>query len=120
MPELFNVLPPAQAYALLLRHFEPRVRAEEVDTASALDRVLAEPIASPADLPSPRSALPSRRPTCAPRSARSAATTSRAWVRCSRPSERSSQPFDDRRPVQHLAGTLQRLRTVVLCSSVYQ
>ncbi|HEX6511182.1 MAG TPA: molybdopterin molybdenumtransferase MoeA, partial [Chloroflexota bacterium] len=52
MPELFNVLPPAEAYALFLRHFEPRVQLQVVDTAEALDRVTAEAITSPADLPS--------------------------------------------------------------------
>jgi len=52
VPELFNVLPPAEAYALLLRHFRPRVCAEVVDTAAALDRVAAEAVLAPADLPS--------------------------------------------------------------------
>ncbi|HEY8691305.1 MAG TPA: gephyrin-like molybdotransferase Glp [Chloroflexota bacterium] len=52
MPELFNVLPPAEAYALFLRHFCPEPRPEHVETATALDRVTAEPILSPSDLPS--------------------------------------------------------------------
>jgi molybdopterin molybdotransferase len=52
VPELFNVRPPAEAYALLLRHLRPRVCPEVVDTAAALDRVTAEPVLSPADLPS--------------------------------------------------------------------
>jgi len=51
MPELFNVLPPAAAYALFLRHFRPRVEGEEVLTVDALDRVLAETVISQGDLP---------------------------------------------------------------------
>jgi molybdopterin molybdotransferase len=52
MPELFNVLPPAEARALFLRHFRPCVRAEVVETAAALGRVTAEAIRAPSDLPS--------------------------------------------------------------------
>jgi molybdopterin molybdotransferase len=52
MPELFNVLPPDQAYELFRRHFRPRVSAELVDTEAALDRVTAGPVLAPADLPS--------------------------------------------------------------------
>lgn len=52
MPELFNVLPPAEAYALFLRHFAVEVRSETVRTADALDRVTACAVYSPADLPS--------------------------------------------------------------------
>ncbi|MDE3075144.1 MAG: molybdopterin molybdotransferase MoeA [Chloroflexota bacterium] len=51
MPELFNVLPPKEAYALFLQHFEPMVRREAVPTTDALDRVTAEAIHSPSDLP---------------------------------------------------------------------
>ncbi|HEU0167474.1 MAG TPA: molybdopterin molybdenumtransferase MoeA, partial [Chloroflexota bacterium] len=51
MPELFNVLPPADAYALFLKHFQAGVQSEEVPTAEALDRVLAEAVVAPADLP---------------------------------------------------------------------
>jgi molybdopterin molybdotransferase len=51
MAELFNVLPPDQAYALFLRHFQPSVATEEVATVDALSRVLAAGISSPTDLP---------------------------------------------------------------------
>jgi molybdopterin molybdotransferase len=52
MPELFNVLPPAAAYAVFLRHFRPEPRAESIDTADALGRVTALPILAYEDLPS--------------------------------------------------------------------
>ncbi|HVA23324.1 MAG TPA: gephyrin-like molybdotransferase Glp [Chloroflexota bacterium] len=52
MPELFNVLPPAEAYALFLRHFRPEPCSETVETTDALDRVTAQSILSPSDLPS--------------------------------------------------------------------
>ena len=52
MPELFNVLPPAEAYALFLRHFRAEPRSESVPTLDALDRVTAAPIPAAADLPS--------------------------------------------------------------------
>ncbi|HLG71154.1 MAG TPA: gephyrin-like molybdotransferase Glp [Chloroflexota bacterium] len=51
VPELFNVLPPDEAYQLFLRHFEPIVRREAVPTAAALDRVTALPVLSYEDLP---------------------------------------------------------------------
>lgn len=51
MPELFSVLPPAEAYALFLRHFRPKPAATEAATMDALDRVLAETVLAPADLP---------------------------------------------------------------------
>ncbi|MBV8084531.1 MAG: molybdopterin molybdotransferase MoeA [Chloroflexi bacterium] len=51
MPELFNVLPPAEAYRVFLRHFQGCVETEEVATAEALDRVLADAVTAPADLP---------------------------------------------------------------------
>jgi molybdopterin molybdotransferase len=51
MPELFNVLPPAEAYDLFLRHFRPWLCKETIPTAEALDRVTAEAIRSPSDLP---------------------------------------------------------------------
>src|SRR4051794_10284433 len=51
MPELFNVLPPAAAYATFLAQFRPWTEWEDVDTESALDRVTAAEVVSPADLP---------------------------------------------------------------------
>lgn len=51
MPELFNVLPPAEAYGLFVRHFRAVVQPETVRTDEALDRVTTEAICSPADLP---------------------------------------------------------------------
>ena len=51
MPELFNVLPPAEAYALFLRHFRAEPASEIVATAEAMDRVTAARVLSPADLP---------------------------------------------------------------------
>ncbi len=51
MPELFNVLPPAQAYERFLQHFRPAVRMEDVPTAEALGRVLVQAITAPSDLP---------------------------------------------------------------------
>src|SRR5688572_13818791 len=56
--ELFNVLTPADAYAVLERHLPLEVRTERVPTAEALGRVLAEDLRSPGDLPSfPRSTM---------------------------------------------------------------
>ena len=58
MPELFTVLPPAEALGVLLGLLPLRVRAEAVSTADALDRVLAEPLTAPSSLPSfPRSTV---------------------------------------------------------------
>ncbi len=58
MPEFFNVLPPAEALAVLRQHLRPRVEAERVATSDALGRVTAEDILSPEDLPAfPRSAM---------------------------------------------------------------
>src|SRR5438270_13597227 len=51
MPELFNVLPPAEAYALFLRHFGSDVQGEAFQTMDALDRVLARAVIAPSDLP---------------------------------------------------------------------
>ena len=51
MAEFFNVLPPAEALEVLKRHLRPRVVIEEVETALALDRVLAVDIRSREDLP---------------------------------------------------------------------
>jgi molybdopterin molybdotransferase len=56
--ELFNVLTPPDAYALLERHLSSTPRTERVATADALGRVLAEDLVSPDDLPSfPRSTM---------------------------------------------------------------
>jgi molybdopterin molybdotransferase len=49
--ELFNVRTPPQALDILLRHLPQRVEAERIQTSDALDRVLAEDVSSPADLP---------------------------------------------------------------------
>jgi molybdopterin molybdotransferase len=49
--ELFNVRAPSDALAVLLDHLPVRGAAEEVPTRDALDRVLAEDVHSPADLP---------------------------------------------------------------------
>jgi len=58
MPELFTVLTPPDAWARFLEHFAPQVRSERIATADALDRVLAEQLVSPQDLPEfPRSTV---------------------------------------------------------------
>jgi molybdopterin molybdotransferase len=49
--ELFNVRTPADALAVLLRALPPSGESEQVATADALDRVLAEDVRSPGDLP---------------------------------------------------------------------
>jgi len=49
--ELFNVRAPLDALGLLLARLDARVAAEEIATWDALDRVLAEDVRSPADLP---------------------------------------------------------------------
>ena len=51
MSELFTVLTPPAALTLFNQHFQPTPRAERVPTEEALDRVLAEPLISPQDLP---------------------------------------------------------------------
>jgi molybdopterin molybdotransferase len=56
--ELFNVLTPADAYALLERHLPLNVPVELIPTAEALGRVLAEDLHSGEDLPAfPRSTM---------------------------------------------------------------
>src|SRR4029079_5717317 len=56
--ELFQVLTPPDAYALLERHLPREVRVERVATAEALGRVLAENLPSREDLPAfPRSPM---------------------------------------------------------------
>jgi molybdopterin molybdotransferase len=49
--ELFNVRAPSEALKLLLSHLHERAAVEEIPTRNALDRVLAEDISSPSDLP---------------------------------------------------------------------
>lgn len=58
MPELFNVLPPDNALALLQQHFYPKVSYETIATSDALGRVLGESLTAPSDLPAfPRSSM---------------------------------------------------------------
>src|SRR5206468_5541193 len=49
--ELFNVRTPPDALNLLLEHLSAVVVAEPLDTWDALDRVLADDVTSPSDLP---------------------------------------------------------------------
>ena len=51
MSEFFTVRTPPDAWKLLLQHFTPRVRTEQIATIDALDRVLAAPLVSSQDLP---------------------------------------------------------------------
>jgi molybdopterin molybdotransferase len=58
MSEFFTVRTPPDALELLNRHFTPRVRTEQILTVDALDRVLAQSLTSPQDLPEfPRSTV---------------------------------------------------------------
>ena len=58
MPEFFNVYSPPDAWRHFLRHYSPQMRTERILTAAALDRVLAEELVSPQDLPEfPRSTV---------------------------------------------------------------
>jgi molybdopterin molybdotransferase len=58
MPEFFNVLAPSDALEVLKQRLSLTVGQEPLNTAEALDRVLAEDIYSPEDLPAfPRSAM---------------------------------------------------------------
>lgn len=58
MPEMFNVLPPAEGLRMVLDQLPREVRMERVATPDALDRALAEELASPSPLPSfPRSTM---------------------------------------------------------------
>lgn len=58
MSEFFTVRTPPDAWTLLLQHFTPRVRTEQIPTVDGLDRVLAQSLASPQDLPEfPRSTV---------------------------------------------------------------
>ncbi len=58
MPEFLKLLPPDEARALLLSHLSVHPTSELVESASALDRVTAEPIVAPHPLPEfPRSTV---------------------------------------------------------------
>ncbi len=58
MPELFTVLPPREALQKLFTHLAPRVPVETIDTARALNRVLAEAPTAYSPLPAfPRSTM---------------------------------------------------------------
>jgi len=58
MPEMMQVLTPADALPVLLDHLSVRVRTEAISTADALDRVLAESQVAPSSLPAfPRSTM---------------------------------------------------------------
>ena len=52
MAEFFNVLPPDEARALLLRHIRPLVGIEEITTTETLGRTTAADIHAPQSLPS--------------------------------------------------------------------
>jgi molybdopterin molybdotransferase len=52
MPEMFTVLPPADALRLLFDRLPPEIREETVSTLEALDRALAENLLAPSSLPS--------------------------------------------------------------------
>ena len=51
MTELFTVRTPPDAWRLFVEHFHPLVKTERIRTEHALDRVLAEQLISPQDLP---------------------------------------------------------------------
>jgi molybdopterin molybdotransferase len=58
MTELFTVYTPPAAWSLFRSHFTPQVRSERIAVADALDRILAESLTSPQDLPEfPRSTV---------------------------------------------------------------
>ncbi|GFO53847.1 molybdopterin molybdenumtransferase MoeA [Geomonas sp. Red276] len=58
MPEMFNVLPPADALKVLLDRLAISIRSEDVPTADALGRVLAGELTAPHSLPAfPRSTM---------------------------------------------------------------
>jgi molybdopterin molybdotransferase len=58
MVELFTIVPPSMALNRLLSHLPTSLQFEKISTTDALDRVLAEPLVSPAALPSfPRSTV---------------------------------------------------------------
>ncbi len=49
--ELFDVLPPEEAWETFRAHLHPHVRVEHIATEDALDRVLAQDLIAPHDLP---------------------------------------------------------------------
>ena len=51
MTELFTVHTPPAAWARFVEHFQPPRRSERIATADALERVLAEQLVAPQDLP---------------------------------------------------------------------
>jgi len=51
LPELFNVLPPAEARRLFCSHIRPLASEEQIATAVALGRVVRHDIVAPIDLP---------------------------------------------------------------------
>ncbi|MEM7127039.1 MAG: gephyrin-like molybdotransferase Glp [Chloroflexota bacterium] len=51
MSEFFTVRTPEEARLLLDQHFTPTVSAIQLSTSQALDRILAQPLTSPQDLP---------------------------------------------------------------------
>ena len=51
MPEFLNLLPPLKALDLLLEQLDPHLQIEEISSADALRRVLAEPVIAPTPLP---------------------------------------------------------------------
>jgi len=58
MPEMFQVLPPANALNLIYDHLSKDIRIEELATAESLDRVLTERLTATSSLPSfPRSTM---------------------------------------------------------------
>ena len=58
MPEFLQLLPPQEALQLLLDTLQPQPKAEEIETASALGRVILTPVTAPHPLPSfPRSTV---------------------------------------------------------------
>lgn len=58
MPEMFRVLPPAEALNVLFDQLSPVVRQESVSTAEAFERTLSERLVAPSSLPAfPRSTM---------------------------------------------------------------
>lgn len=58
MPELFTLVPPDEARAILFQHLPVSIQAETISTADALGRVTAAPLRSPMALPAfPRSTV---------------------------------------------------------------
>jgi molybdopterin molybdotransferase len=58
MPEFLQLLPPQEALKLLLRNLQPQPEPDEIDTASALGRVIFNAVRAPHPLPSfPRSTV---------------------------------------------------------------